>query len=71
MSIVCGLFSVPGLFAASQYQGLARWVLLGAGCVWGSIVITSWLILLSPFGWFGTLGRWVDRFMQDDWPQQD
>lgn len=66
--VICLALGAVCLGVASGARGLERWVLVGGGAVWASIGITAWLVILSPYGWFGALGRWVDRFMQDDYP---
>ena len=62
----CLLITAVALLGAADTSGAARWALLFAALIWVSIGITGWLMLLSPHGWFGFIGREINRFLEED-----
>ena len=63
---LCLLIAVVALLGAEGARGAENIVLVGSALVWAGIGISGFLIILSPYGWFGFIGKEVNKIMADE-----
>ena len=63
---LCLLIAVVALLGAKGVRGAENIVLVGSALVWAGIGISGFLIILSPYGWFGLIGKEVNKIMADE-----
>ena len=63
---LCLLIAVIALLGAEGARGAENIVLVGSALVWAGIGISGFLIILSPYGWFGLIGKEVNKIMADE-----
>ena len=63
---LCLLIAVVALLGAEGARGAENIVLVGSALVWAGIGISGFLIILSPHGWFGLIGKEVNKIMADE-----
>jgi hypothetical protein len=63
---LCLLIAVVALLGAEGTREAENIVLVGCALVWAGIGISGFLIILSPYGWFGFIGKEVNKIMADE-----